>query len=223
MQEERDSVRGIVQYMNIVYKENVVMKKKALFCILSVFLLCSLSNANLIVRITADDTDLTIGQPTTLRVYGYAEEAVADNGLYDWSVSAVVDVDGIVQVNGAVILEPTPLDVGNSGYSMNLGSNGNIDASGLISGAVSVSNAGVGYSELFNFQIQAIAPGAVQYSLTNILGDLNDFSVMYDASFGNVVFDEVNSVGQISVLPEPTSILILSGLTAMGYFRRKRG
>lgn len=201
------------------------MKKKTLFCILSVSLLCSLSHANLVMKITADDTVLTVGQTTTLRVYGLAEEAVAGNGLYDWGVSAVVDVSGVVQANNIYnVIEPSPVDSGSIIMSRNLGSSGNIDASAAIQFTASASEAGVGgYSELFNIEIEAIGYGDVQYSLSNILGDLFDLVTMYDTGSGNVTIDEANSVGQISVVPEPTSLLILSGLSAMGYFSRKRG
>lgn len=198
------------------------MKNNAIVYLLSLIVVCSVCRADLIMKIVADDTTLAVGQTTTLRVYGWAEEAAADNGLYDWGVSALVDSTGIVQANSAVILEPTPLDAGNSGYSLNLGATGNIDASGLIQGSAPVSNAGVGYSELFNFQIEGIGLGSVQYSLANILGDLFDFSAMYDSGSGNVTFDAANSLGQISVVPEPASLLILSGLSVLSVLRRKK-
>jgi hypothetical protein len=182
---------------------------------------CSVSHADLLVKITADDAVLTVGQTTTLRVYGLAEEAVAGNGLYDWGVSAVVDTDGIVQAHSGVFLEPSPLDAGNSGYTANLGASGNMDASALIAGTATGSNAGVGYSELFNFQIEAIGLGVVQYSLSNILGDLFDFSVMYDDENYNVQDSSDGIANVINVVPEPATLLML-GLGTLMASRRKK-
>lgn len=198
------------------------MMKNTIFYLLSLMTVCSVSYADFLVKITADDAVLTLGQTTTLRVYGLAEEAVADNGLYDWSISAVVDADGIVQANSAVILEPSPFDAGNSGYTLNIGVSGNVDASALIAGTATESNAGVGYSELFNFQIEAIGLGAVQYSLSNILADLYDFSVMYDDYENFNVQDSSDGIANvINVVPEPATLLML-GLGALMASRRKQ-
>lgn len=193
------------------------------FCIAVSVFSFSTSRADLIMKITADDTLLAVGDTTTLRVFGWAEEATGTNGLYDWSVSAFVDMAGIVKVNSATVLQPVPVDTGSVIVSKNFGGLGNVDAAAAIQFSAMGSTAGIGYTELFNFQIEAVTEGDVQYALRNIVGDLFDFSVMYDDRvYFNVEFDEQNSAGAIRVVPEPSSMLLLSGLSAAGLLRRKR-
>ena len=206
------------------------MRKKVVFYILSLVIGCSISHANLLMKITADNDVLILGgsdeeSKTTVRVWGLAEEAVGTNGLYDWGLSAVVDVTGIVQANSALILEPDPVDTSGPGSTLNIGATGNVDASAAIQWDAGESDAGVGvYAELFNFEIEAIGLGDVQYSLKNVIGDLYD----WDTSQFTIAYDDPNptvnpeSVGLISVVPEPATILILSGFGVMGLLHRKR-
>ena len=152
------------------------MMKKSVFYILSVIIVCSVSHADFVMSITADDTALDVGDSTTLHVWGIADEAVVDNGLYDWSVSAVVDATGVVQVTSASALEPFPVDPGSFITTLNGGGAtlGTIDAAAAIQFTATESNAGVALTELFNFDVEAVAVGNVQYSLMNIIGDLFD-------------------------------------------------
>ena len=202
-------------------KEYRVMKKKSLFCVLSLLIVCSVSHADLIMSIVADDTALAVGESTTLHVWGIADEAVVDNGLYDWSVSAVVDATGVVQVTSASALQPIPIDPGSVIISQNVGGLGNVDASAAIQFAATESNAGVALTELFNFDVEAVAVGDVQYSLTNIIGDLFDFTVNYDAGSENVQFSGPGPFISVVAVPEPATLILL-GLGSLVACRRKK-
>ena len=205
------------------------MMKKNIFCIFSLLAVCSFSHANLILKITADGTELAVGDKTTLHVFGLLEGAASGEGLYDWSVLAGVDNSGIVQASSAVLLQPDPVDSGISGSTPD--SLGNLDASAAIQNSATGSDAGVGYTELFNFEIEGISVGQVQYSLTSIFGTVYDFSsgepldpdnyTFYDDTEGNVQFNAADSVGMIDVVPEPATLLML-GLGSIVAFRRKK-
>ena len=196
------------------------MKKKSFLCVLSLLIVCSVSHADLIMSIVADDTALSVGDSTTLHVWGIADEAVVDNGLYDWSVSAVVDATGVVQVTSASALQPIPIDPGSVIISQNVGGFGNVDASAAIQFTATESNAGVALTELFNFDVEAVAVGDVQYSLTNIIGDLFD-GTPYDDGLGNVQFAGPGPFISVVAVPEPATMILL-GLGSLVACRRKK-
>ncbi len=208
------------------------MKKKTLFCILSVVCLCSLSHANLTIKIVAEETSLMDGDSTTLHVYGWDDALSAGEGLKSWQCDVLASSSdgGGVSVLSYELMGPAPVDLTFSFPptldSPDSGSIDNINA--LIQSTETASDAGVGvdsdpanaanYTELFNFTVQAsTSSGTVEYSLENLVA----------ATFGTLTYTDANvtlySADALNMVPEPSSLLILSGLSALGYFRRKRG
>lgn len=193
-------------------------------------------------KMTADKTNLVLGgdpsdSVATVQLWAYvnAGSAVDLNGINAWNLSVLPGTDGVVEVieSSISLIAPTPLaGAPDTGYDSSNFGNGEIlnlraavDAFGGMDSA-----AGVGdYSLIAEFQIQAAQVGTVSYEIgdynfggfQSILRDYNPLngSGLYEGSFD---LDASNSVFQVTAVPEPTSLLILSGLGMISYLRRKR-
>jgi hypothetical protein len=188
----------------------------------------------LVFKITSDQTNLTVGQTTTVHVWGWADDplAIGTNGLVDWGLSLVVNTGGIVEItkdlntNGDItILAPAPLSTyaPNWAYSsVNSGKSGQVSGVNALRNPDTESTTGVGgYTELFNFKVEAIGEGVVTYGMTNMLGDLVDYTP-YDSGSGTAVFNTAASSNILTVVPEPSSLVILSGLWVAGFLTRRK-
>jgi len=204
------------------------MKKKSVFACLSVFVLMGgLSYANLLVKMTAEKTTLLQNEETTVTLHAWANfaSATGQNGLNAWQLDVSVNLGGVVQVTGVQLLAPTPWSAADSGYtSLNSPLSGQIKYLHLVTQSLPQnSTVGVGgYTPIASFNIKAIgqAGQSVAYSIPtgdDFLGILADGTTIL-----NGVFDSANSQTVFTIVPEPSSLLILSGLAVVGMFRRSR-
>ena len=211
------------------------MKKLVLiFSVVVSVLFSAHSYAALVFKITSDKTTLTLGQTTTMHVWGWANDPLATgtNGLVDWELSLNVDNSGIVKItkesniNGDItILAPAPYStlVSNWSYSsVNSPKTGQVGGVNALRDPDTESTTGIGtYTELFQFNIKAIGEGAITYSMTNMLGDLVDYTA-YNSGNGTALFNANGSDNVLTVVPEPSSLVILSGLWAAGFLTRRK-
>jgi hypothetical protein len=211
------------------------MKKLVLVFSVALVLLFSVhSDASLVFKITSDQSSLTVGQTTTMHVWGWANDPLATgtNGLNTWQFSALVDTTGVVEVvSGSVeFLSPTPYSSDDSKFtSINASKTGTINYLRLITNSVPQdSSAGVGgYTEIASFDIKAI--GAVRSSVTytlggdNFGGNLRDYIPSFDESYilsGS--FNATASQNIVTIVPEPSTLILLSGLWMTGFLTRRR-
>jgi hypothetical protein len=193
------------------------------------------SNAALVFKITSDQTLLTIGQTTTMHVWGWADDSAATgtNGLVDWELSLIVNNGGVVEItkDGNVkgditILAPSPFSTITPNWnqaSVNATRTGQVSGVNALRNPDDVSSTGIGdYSELFRFNIKAVGEGMVTYGMSNMLGDLVDFETAFDSGDGSAVFNAAESSNILTVVPEPTTLVILSGFGIAGFLSRRK-
>ncbi len=196
--------------------------------------LSTTSSAALVFKITADQTNLTVGDTTILHVWGWADDAKAlgTNGLVDWQLNLIVDTGGIVEItkdintNGDItILAPTPLSTISPNWSyssVNSGKSGQVSSVNALRNPDTSSTTGVGgYTELFNFKVEALGEGIVTYGMTSMLGDLVDFTA-YSSGNGTAVFNTAGSDNVLTVVPEPATLVLLVGFGVAGILTRRK-
>jgi hypothetical protein len=198
--------------------------------------LCAHADAAFKLKVEVDDTTLLPGETTLVRVYGLVEEAGVDNGLALWEMDVDLDLDGVIKVTDTAgeanitMVAPSPYYV-NALFpnwdAFNAGVSGTIDyANILIDENETTSSTGVGgYSELFNFEIEAlnvVTQTTVGYSLSGVVGELMDGQAFGMGASGVAMDVSDGVLNKVTVLPEPSSLLILSGLGIIGYLRRKK-
>lgn len=201
------------------------------FLVVLSIVLSATSSAALVFKITADQTNLAVGDTTTLHVWGWADDskATGTNGLVDWQLNLIVNTGGIVEItknpniNGDItILAPSPLNTSALNWvysSVNSGKSGQVSGVNALRNPDTSSTTGIGdYTELFNFKIKAIGEGVVTYGMANMLGDLVDLT-SYDSGNGTAVFNAAVS-DNVLTIPEPATLAILSGLSLLCLRRR---
>jgi hypothetical protein len=212
------------------------MKKSiVMLCIGVVVCLSVSSEAALIFKVTSDRTALLVGETTTIHVWGWADDpaATGTNGLADWALDMVVDNSGIVEitkgmnVNGDItILAPSPLSTLSPNWnyaSVNLSKTGQVVGVNALRNPDNESTTGIGtYTELFQFNIKAVTVGSVVYGMSNMLGDLADFETAFDFSDDSAVFNAAESSNVLTVVPEPATLVMLSGFGIAGFLTRRK-
>ena len=193
--------------------------------LLASFLVAGSAEAGMLkFKMTADKTELALGETATVSIWGWADDALATgvNGLNVWQLDMVPDQSGVVSVTGVTILQPNPRESGLGYFSINSPAEGTVG--GL--GAVSLNNpqdstVGVGgYTELARVELEMLVEtGAVTYELSNSYGILRDGTY-----FGAGEFDVAGSDVTFTSIPEPASLSMALG--AMGllcrHWRRRR-
>jgi hypothetical protein len=208
-----------------------------MLCLAILVCLSASSGAALVFKITSDDAALTVNQTTTMHVWAWADSplAVGSNGLNSWQFSALVDNTGVVEVvSGSIaFVAPIPWNTADTKWTsinnVSTGGTGSIDYLRLITDELPQdSTAGVGgYTELVRFNIKAI--GAVGSSVTytlggsNFSGNLRDYIPTFDDSYilgGS--FNAADSQRVFTIVPEPATLLLLSGFGIISVLTRRK-
>jgi len=192
-------------------------------------------------KMTASKTTLTVGEGVTVTVSAWVDDPMAspNNGLITWQADLSVDNTGVVEITktGSVaditLLAPSDRDPTFSGWNS---TSVNSPITGEVREVVAIQNnisnpsyVGVGgYTDIFTFNIKALANGAATYTICDdggglffgMLGDLTE----YDNSVtpGSVVFDAQNSNNTFTVIPEPTTLAIFVCAGLLAALRRKK-
>ncbi len=176
------------------------------------------------------DTVLLVGETVTIFVHAWVDSAhgTAGNGLDTWQMDLSVnqeDVIGVVAGSfSADAPDPDPMWSGWVSVNNPTGSISGVAVTQLIPGASSETGVG-GYSQIFSFQIEGLAEGEATYDMTGdwfaFLADDRWFEDDISAD-GGVYFDAGASDNVFTVVPEPCSLMIMSGLSLIALRRRRR-
>ncbi len=199
--------------------------KNAIIVIIAVTLMSVPCSANLVVKMTSDNTTLGVGDTALVRVWAFADDpsATGDNGLVSWQMDIDVDLSGILEITDNTFVAPDPLDMFDSDWNYDPGT-GDLKTHALKSddntSAIGVDE----FTEIYNFEITALAAGTVEYTIGNTLGgsfvgELVDFT-FFDHDLGTAVFDVANSDNVFTVTPEPATVMML-GIGGLVFIRKK--
>jgi hypothetical protein len=171
----------------------------------------------------ADTTELVVGQEVLVTVSAWVDDSIAgtDNGLDTWQMDVGVSQSGIVEItndvnpNGDItLIAPNPAQT-DSKWKYSTLNNPNIGAVEEVTviqdvyGTPSLTGVG-GYSEIFSFNIKALAVGTVTYDLYD--NGMGFYAILVDdTEFENagVSFDTDGSDNVFTVVPEPCTMLLL--------------
>jgi len=218
-----------------------VKKKFVQFLLVSLVCLfvvppCFAASEQIHFKMVCSDTELNIGDTTTITVQAWVDSVLgtAGNGLDTWQMDLGVDTTGVIEVvdGGISLIAPNP-DLGWSGWtSANSPVTGQIKEIAVTQIDMgSPSDIGIGlpdvetYSDIFSFEIRALAHGTAIYTIEDsglfvFLSDGQWFENTGGAD-GGVYFDAAASDNIINVTPEPCSLMIMSGLSVLALRRRR--
>lgn len=185
------------------------MKRTLLVVSLCVFLSISCS-ASLVMRMTADDVSINVGDSTLVHIFAEVDDGAASggNGLVLWDLAINADVAGVLDITNHTFVAPGDI------FDNDFSSAGGSGSGWVMKDDDTTSTVGDGLTEIFNFEVTAVAVGVVTYDLIG-LGDLVDYTA-YD-----VVFDVHNSSNIITVhAPEPASLTLFALMS--GFVLRRR-
>lgn len=207
------------------------MRKKVCLYVLSVVVLCTPSYAALSFNMTCANPVVAIGEETTIIVSAKDPDAVADYGLVDWQFDMWLDVgdDGILEVVSTGVFDLPGEDVYATAFYgpiENSPTSGSVDSFGAFQAGVDpLSNLGVGteYVPIASITVKGIAEGSVAYNFGSLTTPDNFYGRFRDSNSEVLAaFDSGSSVVNFTVVPEPATILILSGFSVVALIRRKR-
>lgn len=207
------------------------MRTKLFFCILCMSFLCVPSFANVYFKMESPKTELLQDEVVTVTLSAWVDDpaVTSTNGLNYWSLSAMVDTDSVVEVvDGSItLLAPVPTSsflIGwNSINGATTGGTGSIDYLNVMPASMELDSdtGNGGYTAIAQFDIKAI--GSVSDTVNYMLGDTVGFNgILKDWTTLDGCFDANGSDTMFTIVPEPSSFLVLSGLGVVGYFRRKK-
>ncbi len=218
------------------------------FAVLALHFFNTISFAELIFKMTADQGDLghpitalEIGEKVNVHVWAWVNDVIAEpnNGLDTWQMDLDVDNTGVIQITKTgdvadiTLIAPDP-DMEWSGWdesSVNspiTGEAREVVVTQQITGAPSYTGVSE-YSEIFSFQVEAIGVGTAIYTLKDdggelflgILADGTEFD--YNIDPDSVYFDAPSSDNVFTVVPEPGSLLIMAFMAGFALRSRKPG
>jgi len=181
-------------------------------------------------KMVCSDTDLIVGETTTVYVQAWVDSVfgIAGNGLDTWQMDLSVDISGVIGIDdesNISLIAPNPDPAWSGWTSVNTPATGaitEIAVTQLDLGASSEIGVG-GYSDIFSFQIEALAEGTATYSLASngvfaFLADSEWFENTGGAD-GGIFFDAAGSDNVFTVIPEPCTMLLL-GIGCMALRQR---
>lgn len=213
-------------------KRKVRVFLSILVCLFVVPICSAVVDEQVKFKMTCPNTELLLSEIATVTVWAWVDSAygTVGNGLDTWQLDLDVDTTGVVGITGVSLIAPDPDPAWSGYFSINTPMTG--EASSVAVNQVTIgasSETGIGgYSEIFSFEIEAIAEGVVTYTidgdeagwfayLSN--GDWFENSAGAD---GGVYFDAAVSDNVFTVVPEPCSLMIMSGLSVLALGRRRR-
>lgn len=175
-------------------------------------------------KIECDNPVMDIDEQRTLTIYAYGNELVEDYGLYSWSLDLIANSSdgGSVEVVSASVLAPKPNFIeGYKDINVPIGSVNWLGAAVL--SETQVSNVGVGgYTSVAEIVIKGISAGTVIYDIGDYGGGFYG-AVRNGSEQITGTFDANNSTTSFTVVPEPTSLLLLTGLSLIAVkYRNKK-
>lgn len=217
-----------------LFSEKVMMKRSVLLCgIFFLFIFSGISLGNVVFLMKFDSAvggqkTLEVGQEAVMQIFAkFDTPRQAGNGIVSWEMDLLLDVAeagpvGIKTQSGqaAVNIHAPNQDVLSSGL---LFPNSPVVGAGEGLGVFSVmpsSNVGVGqdFQLIAEVTLVALEIGTVTYELGN-------FSVGAKNGSGNEnvdgIFDDEMSDATVVVVPEPSSLMLLAGLSTL-FVRRKQ-
>jgi hypothetical protein len=190
-------------------------------CIMSI-LIVSQSNAALLFTTSCNDPVLAIGQERTITISVYGDTLADDFGLHVWQLDMMpTSADGgVVEVVSATILDPVPNF--SSGYDSINSPSGAVDWLGVaVLDGSQISDVGYdGFTPIAEVVIKGVAEGTVNYDLGDYGGGFYGIA-RGDVNTVDGTFDINSSVTTFSVVPEPSTLMILAGLSLLSRRRRK--
>jgi hypothetical protein len=187
-------------------------------------------------KMTAPKTTLEVGEEVTVTVSAWVDSSMAapDNGLDTWQLDLSVNNTGVIEITktglnaNIALLAPNP-DMSYSGWdkaSVNSLVTGEVHGVQVVQqeiGAPSYTGVG-GYSDIFTFNIKALAHGTATYTICDDAGS-GFFAYLSDGTYyenSNIVFDaEVSNNVFTVAAPEPASLVIFAFAGLLASLRKK--
>lgn len=224
------------------------MKRKVFFVFLVISFLPFfnvVSSANIIFKMQATKSTLTLNETAVFGLYASIEEETTGlNGINLWQLDMIVNTKDVITVTNIEMLEPYPLDDDYFPYYLHLNKDplntansfsGNMLGLGSgMDGAFDDSPAGVGgFTLMANITIQAVGLGTTTYDIVDT-GRTGVYAYLADASLYDIVqanpwsikfYDKTASTGNniFTVVPEPSSLILLASMAGMALYRRRVG
>jgi hypothetical protein len=182
-------------------------------------------------RTEITNDEISVGQQSVIKIYAWAEDAVSGNGIVSWGLDVMLDAseDGIVAITEDQVLEPysgfymskgaLSLNSPYSGAATTEGAFGMADSSdlGVCDGQVE------NYTLMADITVQAVAAGTISYELGSYSTPIEDnfYATLADDTKLTGTFEDTISQTEITVVPEPASILMLSLFSGLAAIKSK--
>jgi len=204
------------------------MKTQHILWILVIFTFSvSLSDASLYFKLSCDDPDIAVDDETIVTISAYDDQAVANYGLVEWNFDlwTLGSSTGLIEVTSASILNEGLYVIPSVSGMNSVNGTGSVSIGAAQLGTDPMSNIGVDdYVDIATVTLKGVSVGDVVYTLGSITTPDNFFGRVRDAgAIQQGSFLSGDSVIHYTVVPEPSSLLLLCGLGILHQVRRKRG
>ncbi|UCE59457.1 MAG: PEP-CTERM sorting domain-containing protein [Phycisphaerales bacterium] len=170
---------------------------------------------------SVDDTELLVGQTTTLHLFAEVSNGVANNGIWAYALNVLGDAAGVAGMNSVVQYGSPDAGFSNPGA---IGPDGLRDVYGGDGGFLADKNRGIGTPyELLAIELLATSEGNVTFG-----AEAADFSVILGINSGFLlqqagpVTVDFGDGASLAVVPEPSSVALLLGSLCLAASRRRR-